>query len=182
MSQVSPDNFTSLLAINLKSCFLIYLVDLHGGKKSVDLRAQMNSEMLTSTRQSHVFSISLCREVGVFVVATTNHNFMCFDQRNGLQVRVKSDALFYQSVTPNRKLFLQNIFGEQSHSIPEIFQVSLTCLSEIEDFLIGEFVLFDGSTLTRLSMDVDRAVEEGEGLGFDFLEYTDKYPYLIDRN
>lgn len=55
-------------------------------------------------------------------------------------------------------------------------------MSEIEDFLIGEFVLFDGSTLTRLSMDVDRAVEEGEGLGFDFLEYTDKYPYLIDRN
>lgn len=88
----------------------------------------MDFELLSSTRASHIYSITQNEETGIFVIATTNHNFMCFDSMNGSFIKVRSDRVLDQSVVPNRKYFLNQIFGEETQQIIDldhIFKVSI---------------------------------------------------------
>ena len=115
-------NMKSIFGINLKSSFEFYLIDLNTKKVQVNLRLRMDHELLTSTRSAHIYSIDVDYETGVFVVSTTNHNFMCFDH-HGNFVKLRSQFLYNQSIVPNRKQFLDNIFGQQHQKVLELSEI-----------------------------------------------------------
>ena len=52
----------------------------------------MDDELLSSTRSAHIYAIE--ENDGIIVISTTNHNFMCFDERNGTFIKVQSPALY----------------------------------------------------------------------------------------
>jgi hypothetical protein len=82
----------AVFGINLSKSFEIYLLDMFNNKVQINLRAKMDHELLSSTRSAHIYSIEICE--GMIIVATTNHNFMCFDEVDGSYIKVKSQNLY----------------------------------------------------------------------------------------
>lgn len=84
------DSMKCVVALNLKRSFEIYMVDMRCRKTQINLRHKMDDELLTSTRGSHVFAITLNTDAGIYVISTTNHNFMCFSENDGSFIKVRS--------------------------------------------------------------------------------------------
>lgn len=78
------ESLNTLVAINLKSSFEVYMLDVKKRMMQTNLRKMMDHELLTSTRGAHVFAVDQTQHM--FIVATTNHNFMCFNIHDGTLV------------------------------------------------------------------------------------------------
>jgi hypothetical protein len=137
----------SLVAINLHGSFELYMVDFRHKQRVTNLLKTMNNQLLTSTRGSHVFSIDINQTAGLFTVATTNLNFLCFNADTGEAVEAKSVSLYNQSVTPNRKLFLQNLFGGKDRSIDLAEGVYSVKIDASEQ---GKAHIFDGRKISSI--------------------------------
>lgn len=80
--------------------FGLYLVN-HQTKKVYDLVVRINRELLESTRSAFIEQIQWTSNA-ILVVAMTNGNILCFT-RLGNHVRLLSERMILQSITPNRQ-------------------------------------------------------------------------------
>ena len=138
------ESMKCVVAVNLKASFEIFMVDMRSRKTQTNLRHKMDHELLTSTRGAHVFAISLNKEVGAYVISTTNHNFMCFSEDDGAFIKVRSSTLLNQTVVPNRKLFLEGLFGAQKEKALTLDEVYMVQLIKQQGSDVFQFLIFEG--------------------------------------
>lgn len=107
-----PTELTTLLVINLKASFEVYFVDFRKNQRVINVLRSMSDRLLTSTRGSHAFAVDLNEDFGIFTLATSNKNFMCFSARDGSFIEARSALLCNQSITANRRLFASSLMSK----------------------------------------------------------------------
>jgi hypothetical protein len=107
----------------------------------------------------------------MIIASTSNHNFMCFDESDGSPIKVLSQHIFNQPITPNRSLFTKSIFSD--FPIPIVFHVQ---------HISNHFLIFQGTKLTMVPLHITSSKTLSVPAVFDILLQSERYPYLIDRN
>jgi len=160
-----PGSLKAIFAVNFASSFEIYLIDPHRTLSQISLRRMLDIELLTSTRNAQVYAISRNLEAGLFVVSTTNRNFMCFNQ-SGHYIRAVSEVIFYQNIASNKNTFLEKLMAggkdasEAALEADEVCQVDLVSVDESSTK--GQFLMFYGKRILSVSLHLQNVREEQE--------------------